>query len=122
MLPGSIIRDLTEQEMDVYRRPFLETGESRRPTLTWPREIPLDGQPADVVSIVDEYSAWLSGSQVPKLFVNAEPGAILTGSQRDFCRTWPNQTEVTVKGVHFVQEDSPDEIGDAIIRWIGGLD
>ncbi len=122
VLPGSIIRDLTEQEMDVYRRPFLETGESRRPTLTWPREIPLDGQPADVVSIVDEYSAWLSGSQVPKLFVNAEPGAILTGSQRDFCRTWPNQTEVTVKGVHFVQEDSPDEIGDAIIRWIGGLD
>ncbi len=122
VLPGSIIRDLTEQEMDVYRRPFLETGESRRPTLTWPREIPLNGQPADVVSIVDEYSAWLSGSQVPKLFVNAEPGAILTGSQRDFCRTWPNQTEVTVKGVHFVQEDSPDEIGDAIIRWIGGLD
>ena len=122
VLPGSIIRDLTEQEMDVYRSPFLETGESRRPTLTWPREIPLDGQPADVVSIVDEYSAWLSGSQVPKLFVNAEPGAILTGSQRDFCRTWPNQTEVTVKGVHFVQEDSPDEIGDAIIRWIGGLD
>ena len=122
VLPGSIIRDLTEQEMDVYRRPFLETGESRRPTLTWPREIPLDGQPADVVSIVDEYSAWLSGSQVPKLFVNAEPGAILTGSQRDFCRTWPNQTEVTVKGVHFVQEDSPDEIGDAIIRWIGSLD
>ena len=122
VLPGSIIRDLTEQEMDVYRSPFLETGESRRPTLTWPREIPLDGQPADVVSIVDEYSAWLSGFQVPKLFVNAEPGAILTGSQRDFCRTWPNQTEVTVKGVHFVQEDSPDEIGDAIIRWIGGLD
>ncbi len=122
VLPGSIIRDLTEQEMDVYRRPFLETGESRRPTLTWPREIPLDGHPADVVSIVDEYSAWLSGSPVPKLFVNAEPGAILTGSQRDFCRTWPNQTEVTVKGLHFVQEDSPDEIGDEIIRWIGGLD
>ena len=122
VLPGSIIRDLTEQEMDVYRRPFLETGESRRPTLTWPREIPLDGQPADVVRIVDEYSAWLSESDVPKLFFNAEPGAILTGSQRDFCRTWPNQTEVTVKGVHFVQEDSPDEIGDAIIRWIGGLD
>ena len=122
VLPGSIIRDLTEQEMDVYRRPFLEVGESRRPTLTWPREIPLDGQPPDVVGIVDEYSAWLSESHVPKLFVNAEPGAILTGSQRDFCRTWPNQTEVTVKGVHFVQEDSPDEIGDAIVRWIGGLD
>ena len=122
VLPGSVIRDLTEQEMEVYRRPFLEPGESRRPTLTWPREIPLGGQPADVVSIVDEYSAWLSESHVPKLFVNAEPGAILTGSQRDFCRTWPNQTEVTVRGVHFIQEDSPDEIGDAIIQWIGGLD
>ena len=126
VLPGSVIRDLTEQEMEVYRRPFLEPGESRRPTLTWPREIPLGGQPADVVSIVvsivDEYSAWLSESHVPKLFINAEPGAILTGIQRDFCRTWPNQTEVTVRGVHFIQEDSPDEIGDAIIQWIGGLD
>ena len=122
VLPGSIIRDLAEQEMDVYRRPFLETGESRRPTLTWPREIPLDGQPPDVVSMVDEYSAWLSESDVPKLFVNAEPGAILTGSQREFCRTWPNQTEVTVKGVHFIQEDSPDEIGRSIVEWIGDLD
>ena len=122
VLPGSVMRDLTEQEMDAYRRPFMEPGESRRPTLTWPREIPLDGEPADVVSVVDEYSAWLSESDMPKLFVNAEPGAILTGSQREFCRTWPNQTEVTVKGVHFIQEDSPDEIGHAIAQWIGGLD
>ena len=121
VLPGSIIRDLSETEMDVYRRPFLEPGESRRPTLTWPREIPLAGHPSDVVSIVDEYSAWLSRSYVPKLFINAEPGAILTGDQRELCRTWPNQTEVTVKGVHFVQEDSPDEIGHAIAQWIGGL-
>ena len=121
VLPGSIIRQLTEQEMSVYRRPFLEPGESRRPTLTWPREIPLDGQPSDVVTIVDEYSAWLSESDIPKLFINADPGAILTGSQREFCRTWPNQAEVTVKGVHFVQEDSPDEIGHAIAQWIGSL-
>lgn len=121
VLPGSIIRQLSEQEMAVYRGPFLEPGESRRPTLTWPREIPLDGQPADVVEVVDEYSAWLSESDVPKLFINADPGAILTGDQRDFCRSWPNQTEVTVKGVHFIQEDSPEEIGQAITKWIGGL-
>ena len=122
VLPGSIIRTLTANEMDVYRRPFTEPGESRRPTLTWPREIPLDGQPADVVGIVNDYSAWLAQSALPKLFINAEPGAILTGSQRDFCRTWPNQTEVTVKGVHFIQEDSPDEIGLAIAEWIRLLD
>ena len=122
VLPGSVMRDLTEQEMEVYRRPFMDPGESRRPTLTWPREIPLDGQPPDVVSIVDDYSAWLSESDLPKLFVNADPGAILTGSQREFCRTWPNQTEVTVKGVHFIQEDSPDEIGHAIAQWVGDLD
>ena len=121
VLPGSIIRQLSEREMAVYRGPFLEPGESRRPTLTWPREIPLDGQPADVVEVVDEYSAWLSESDVPKLFINADPGAILTGDQRDFCRSWPNQTEVTVKGVHFIQEDSPEEIGQAITKWIGSL-
>ena len=121
VLPGSIIRQLSEQEMAAYRGPFLEPGESRRPTLTWPREIPLDGQPDDVVEVVDEYSAWLSESDVPKLFINADPGAILTGDQRDFCRSWPNQTEVTVKGVHFIQEDSPEEIGQAITKWIGGL-
>ena len=122
VLPGSIIRDLSEQEMSVYRRPFLEPGESRRPTLTWPREIPLDGQPEDVVTIVDEYSAWLSESDVPKLFINADPGAILTGTQRDFCRTWANQTEVTVKGIHFIQEDSPEQIGQAIVQWLGDIE
>ena len=122
VLPGSIIRKLTEEEMAVYREPFQEPGESRRPTLTWPREIPLDGQPEDVVKTVDEYSAWVSKSDVPKLFINAEPGAILTGSQRDFCRTWSNQTEVTVKGSHFIQEDSPEEIGKAISDWLGGID
>ena len=122
VLPGSIIRDLSEEEMTFYREPFQEPGESRRPTLTWPREIPIDGQPPEVVELVDDYSAWLSGSDVPKLFVNAEPGAILTGTQRDFCRTWPNQTEVTVKGTHFIQEDSPEEIGQAIAQWLGDIE
>jgi haloalkane dehalogenase len=121
VLPGSVLRGLTEEEMEVYRRPYLEVGESRRPTLTWPREIPVGGEPADVVQIVSEYAEWLAGSDVPKLFINAEPGAILTGPQREFCRTWPNQQEVTVKGVHFIQEDSPAEIGQSIAGWYGGL-
>jgi haloalkane dehalogenase len=89
--------------------------------LTWPREIPIEGEPADVVQIVSEYGDWLAASDVPKLFINAEPGAILTGPQREFCRTWPNQQEVTVRGTHFIQEDSPDEIGRAIAGWYGGL-
>ena len=121
VLPGSVIRKLTDEEMTAYRAPFAEAGESRRPTLTWPREIPLDGEPPDVVAIVDAYSSWLAKSDMPKLFVNAEPGAILTGDQREFCRTWPNQTEIVVKGVHFVQEDSPDEIGAAIAGWLETL-
>ena len=118
ILPSAVLRDLTEEEMNVYRRPYLEPGESRRPTLTWPRELPINGEPEDVVSIVDDYSRWLAQSDVPKLFVNAEPGAILTGSQREFCRTWPNQEEVTVRGVHFVQEDSPHEIGEAVATFV----
>ena len=120
VLPGSVLRDLTEDEMEVYRCPYLEAGESRRPTLTWPREIPIDGEPADVVQIVSEYAEWLASSQVAKLFINADPGAILTGPQREFCRSWPNQQEVTVKGVHFIQEDSPAEIGRAIAGWYAG--
>ena len=118
ILPSAVLRDLTEEEMNVYRRPYLEPGESRRPTLTWPRELPINGEPEDVVSIVDDYSKWLAQSDVPKLFVNAEPGAILTGSQREFCRTWPNQEEVTVRGAHFVQEDSPHEIGEALATFV----
>jgi haloalkane dehalogenase len=117
ILPGSVMRTLTGPEMDAYRRPFLVPGESRRPTLTWPRQIPLDGEPADVAALVNEYAGWLSQSPVPKLFINAEPGAILIGAQREFCRRWPNQREVTVKGIHFVQEDSPHEIGAAIAGW-----
>ena len=117
VLPGSIIRDLTEEEKNEYRRPFLE-AEHRRPTLTWPREIPLEGEPADVTEIVADYANWLSGSDIPKLFVNADPGAILTGEQREFCRSWSNQTEITVTGNHFIQEDSPHEIGQAIADWL----
>ena len=121
VLPGSILRDLSEEEHNEYRRPFVEP-QHRRPTLTWPREIPLDGEPADVTGIVTAYGEWLSTSEVPKLFVNADPGAILTGDQRDYCRGWPNTTEVTVAGNHFIQEDSPNEIGQAIADWLPGLD
>jgi haloalkane dehalogenase len=121
VLPGSILRKLSAEEMEVYRRPYREPGESRRPTLTWPRQIPLDGEPADVHEIVAGYASWLAGSPIPKLFVNAEPGAILIGAQREFCRTWPNQTEVTVAGNHFLQEDSPDEIGRAVAHWLRAI-
>ena len=121
VLPGSVIRDFTEEEMNVYRRPFTNPGEDRRPTLTWPRQIPLGGEPADVVAIAQDYADWLAVSQVPKLFINAEPGAILVGPQREFCRSWPNQTELTVKGNHFLQEDSPDEIGAALAGWRRGI-
>ena len=117
VLPGSILRDLTEEEMAVYRRPFQNNGEDRRPTLTWPRQIPIDGTPLDVVEIVQAYADWLTEADLPKLFINAEPGAILIGAQREFCRSWPNQTEVTVSGNHFLQEDSPHEIGQTIAEW-----
>lgn len=121
MLPRSVLRKLGDAEMNAYRRPFLEAGESRRPTLAWPRQIPIGGEPADVTAIAADYAAWLGGTDLPKLFVNAEPGAILTGAQRELCRQWPNQTEVTVAGSHFVQEDSPDEIGAAIADWLRGM-
>ncbi len=117
VLPGSILRDLSEEEMEIYRRPFQNSGEDRRPTLTWPRQIPIDGTPADVVEIVQAYADWLTEADLPKLFINAEPGAILIGAQREFCRSWPNQTEVKVSGNHFLQEDSPHEIGKAIAAW-----
>ena len=121
VLPGSVIRDLTDEEMAVYRRPFLNAGEDRRPTLSWPRQIPIEGEPADVAEIVGRYGTWLKDSELPKLFVNADPGAILTGPQREFCRSWKNQTEVTVAGVHFLQEDSPLEIAEAILGWHSSL-
>ena len=118
ILPASVIRGLGTEEMERYRAPYREAGESRRPTLTWPREIPVDGEPADVAQIVREYGEWLAKSPVAKLFVNADPGSILVGAQRDFCRSWPNQQEVTVRGSHFIQEDSPDEIGRALAAFV----
>ncbi len=121
ILPSSVIRDLSDEEMDEYRRPFSATGEDRRPTLTWPREIPIDGEPQEVFEIVAEYAEWLETSALPKLFVNAEPGAILTGAQRDFCRKWPNQREATVAGMHYLQEDSGRQIGQLIADWAGEL-
>jgi haloalkane dehalogenase len=121
VLPGSVMRPMSEEEMDHYRRPYLNPGEDRRPTLTWPRQIPIEGEPQDVVTIVTDYGEWLVESDVPKLFVNADPGAILTGQQRDFCRTWPHQEEITVAGNHFLQEDSPDDVGAAIANWYQGL-
>lgn len=121
VLPGSIARTLRPEEMAEYRRPFLTPGEDRRPTLSWPRSIPIDGTPENVNAIVEGYSRFLAESPIPKLFINAEPGAILTGRLRDVCRTWPNQTEVTVKGIHFIQEDSPNEIGTAVSDFVKGL-
>ncbi|GIS70320.1 MAG: haloalkane dehalogenase [Gammaproteobacteria bacterium] len=121
VLPGSILRELTEAEMSVYRRPYTERGEGRRPTLTWPRQIPIEGEPEDVTRVVQSYADWLGTSEIPKLFINAEPGALLTGGPREFCRRWPNQQEVTVRGSHFIQEDSPKEIGAAIDAWLDDL-
>jgi haloalkane dehalogenase len=122
VLPEAVLRTLSVEEMAAYRRPFAEPGEGRRPTLTWVREIPIEGEPADVAAIVAAYADWLATSSVPKLFVKAEPGAILAGGAMvDFVRGWPAQTEVTVAGVHFLEEDSPDEIGRAIAGWMGAL-
>jgi haloalkane dehalogenase len=117
VLPGSVLRKLTEAEMTEYRRPFLK-AEDRWPTLTWPRQIPIEGSPADVVQISADYSQWMAGNDIPKLFINAEPGAILIGASREFCRSWKNQTEVTVPGSHFIQEDSGPAIGRAVADWM----
>ena len=121
VLPGSILRKLSDAEMNEYRRPFNDK-KSRRPTLDWPRQIPLENDPPEICRIVDSYSQWMAKNNIPKLFINAEPGAILIGKQREFCRTWKNQKEVTVKGSHFIQEDSPNEIGNAIFDWLKGID
>jgi len=120
VLPSSILRDLTEEEMSAYRAPF-DTPEHRQPTLNWPRQIPIEGEPAHMVALVEAYGAFMAASPIPKLFINADPGSILVGKQREFCRSWPNQTEVTVKGLHFVQEDSPAEIGQAVAAWYAAL-
>jgi len=120
VLPASILRQLAPEEMAEYRRPF-QNRDDRWPTLAWPREIPIDGEPADVTALVGAYAEWSAQNEIPKLFVNAEPGAILTGAPREFCREWRNQTEVTVKGSHFIQEDSGPEIGRAIADWAATL-
>jgi haloalkane dehalogenase len=117
VLPGSVLRKLTEAEMCEYRKPFMK-AEDRWPTLTWPRQIPILGEPADVVEIVSDYAQWMTQNDMPKLFVNADPGAILTGAARDFCRSWKSQTEVTVTGSHFIQEDSGPAIGRAVADWM----
>ncbi len=120
-LPAAVLRGLTEEEMDHYRRPFTKAGEDRRPTLSWPRNLPIDGEPAEVVKVVNDNGSWLAQSDVPKLFINGEPGVIARGRVRDFIRSWPNQTEVTVKGLKLLQEDSPDEIGVAIADFVRRL-
>ena len=121
VLPAGTLRRLTDDEMDAYRAPYREPGESRRPTLTWPREIPIDGEPADVTEIVTRNAEWMASSPVPKLFVNGDPGALLTGALREQCRRWPAQDEVTVPGLHFLPEDSASEIADALDAWLGRL-
>ncbi len=120
VLPSSVIRPLSNTEMDAYRAPHLETDD-RQPLLNWPRQIPIEGEPEDVVALVNEYGAFMAASDIPKLFINADPGSILVGAQREFCRSWPNQQEVTVKGLHFIQEDSPVEIGQAVANWLKAL-
>ncbi len=119
LLPRLVLRPLSEAEMDAYRRPFPDR-ELRLPTLVWPRELPIEGEPADVVAIVEDYGRWMATSSVPKLFINAEPGSLLIGGSRDFCRAWPNQHEVSVRGIHFIQEDSRTEIGAALAAFLRG--
>ncbi|MCY0854974.1 haloalkane dehalogenase [Cupriavidus sp. D39] len=121
LLPARMLRELTEAEMNVYRRPYLRAGDDRLPTLTFPREIPVDGKPELVARVVSDYSRWMAEADVPKLFINGEPGGVLVGEMRDLCRTWNNQEEVTVRGSHFLQEDSPHEIGIAIAEWLRKL-
>ena len=121
VLPSSVIRKLGAEEMEHYRRAF-STPDDRQPTLNWPRQIPIDGEPEHMVKLVDSYGQWmLQNTSLPKLFINATPGSILTGKAREFCRTWPNQREVTVAGTHFIQEDSPNEIGSAVAEWLNSL-
>ena len=112
------LRGISHEAMEVYRRPYRNPGPTRLPMLSWSRELPIEGQPEDVVKIVECYSRWLSSSPIPKLFINGDPGGFLIGAQREFCRTWPNQQEITVKGTHFLQEDSPSEVGEATARFI----
>lgn len=121
LLPSAVMRVLEPEEMEAYRRPFAEPGEGRRPTLTFPRELPVGGSPADVHAAMAAYAEWMASNELPKLFINAEPGGILNDAERAFCRTWRNQSEVTVAGIHYIQEDSPEPIGQALRSWLSGL-
>jgi haloalkane dehalogenase len=121
LLPNSILRKLTDEELAEYRRPFLEPGEARRPTLSWPRQLPIAGEPKEICELVERYAGFMERSEIAKLFVNAEPGRALVGALRERVRRWPNQREVTVRGLHFIQEDSPAEIAGAIADWAKDL-
>ena len=118
LVPAGVIRELDDEEMAEYRRSFADPGEDRRPTLTWPRQQPFDGEPAEVVEIVNDYAEWMAQTELPKLFISGDPGVVLAGAPREFCRTWRNQTEVSVPGLHYLQEDSPDLIGGALSSWL----
>jgi len=119
-LPATILRKLSEEEMNEYRRPFAEPGEGRRPTLSWPRQLPFDGEPADVTEIVTTYAEWLSHSSIPKFFIHSDPGT-MSPSALAVCRAWPAQSEITVRGLHYPQEDSPDEVGQGLVNWLRTL-
>ena len=112
------LRHISKEAMEVYRRHYRNPGPTRQPMLTWTRELPIEGQPEDVVQIVDSYAKWLSKSPIPKLFIDAEPAGFLIGAQREFCRAWPNQETVIVKGSHFLQEEAPAEVGEATARFV----
>ncbi len=121
LMPRSVLRTLSHEEREEYRRPFREPGESRRPTLSWPRQLPIGGEPREICELVERYAAFLETSPVPKLFINADPGRLLVGPARDRCRRFPNQREVTVRGLHYIQEDSPAEIAASIAEWVREL-
>ena len=121
ILPASILKRVTKEDMDEYRRPFIDEGTARLPTLVWPRQLPIDNEPRDVCKVVERYSNVLRQNDVPKLFINADPGVIVTSRIKEFVRSWPNQREVIVEGLHFIQEDSPAEISNAVFDWIQGV-
>ena len=112
------LRHISEEAIKVYRRHYRNPGLSRMPMLAWTRDLPIAGEPADVVAIVEDYARWLATSPIPKLFIDADPAGFLIGAQREFCRTWPNQETVLVKGAHFLQEEAPDEVGRSLARFV----
>ena len=122
ILPAAVLRQFTDEEMEHYRKPFLKPGEDRRPMLSWPRSLPLDGEPSDVVKVITENKTWLARGDVPKLFISGDPGQIVRGRIAQAIRSWSNQTEVTVKGRKLLQEDSPHEIGSTVANFVRSID